>query len=524
MNLLLSFVHKDERRFCLCAAAVLCFLYFLFLFRFYLIEYYVPDFSLYGYMAASNRKSADGFSSLFIWVAGISRFMPNLVVFTCLFMLATSLFNILSFYIRCFYINVTRFVFYTVALFSTGTWYYFYGKVFYDFPFSAFTYSLCLWQMGKVILRWRQQKPFDKNWFYFFAFSGLALSWKPYNIFMLAGLLLCSLANDEIRNIVLSKAKSARMCALSFTFLAIGYVIGNFNFLVSPKETIKGIIAYKASFPFKEFLYGKAGVIWDHVNNLPFCVSIFSLTAMFLLFMVVPLISKRKRYAAVFAVMFLFFRVYIKYCSPGYTWHGLPFGIFLVTLLMFLLSEKRKFPRGAKSLLLFAVGIQLSITFGLYVPTQIKWHSATQKSIAVLENHNGEILGTVQDIVKEFDGKPFYIYQPVQRQKPMCMSPLRFRPIGLKQPYIIFDDIRDYSPLESQNFYDWEKLYKMENSVQYKTNKWTFRNCAKYLIYIVPNDFKSLVDVADVWPFEDLVLYKRVLGDGYTIYIYDTKL
>lgn len=118
--------------------------------------------------------------------------MPEMMGVLCLAMLAVSIFYLLYFYVINFYDGIRNYVVVLLATLSCGCWYYFYGKIFYDFPFSTYTYS-------------------------------------------------------------------------------IGYITGNYNLLISPKETIDGIKAYKASHPLFTRLYLAWISVWsifDHLYDL----------------------------------------------------------------------------------------------------------------------------------------------------------------------------------------------------------------------------------------------------------------
>lgn len=119
-------------------------LYFFFLLRYYLIEYYVPDFRLYFDMALEGSKAQDGFSSLFLWFAAFAASIPVFLSVFCLLLMTLSMINI-SIFINFLFKKIN--LYYCISLlvlYSCGAFYYFYGKIFYDFPFTAFTYSMCL--------------------------------------------------------------------------------------------------------------------------------------------------------------------------------------------------------------------------------------------------------------------------------------------------------------------------------------------------------------------------------------------
>ena len=81
---------------------ILCILgliYFIFLLRYYLINYYVPDFRLYFSMAFDGAKAKDGFSSLFIWIAGLSATLPKQITLFTLILMSLSMIQF-SFFIK----------------------------------------------------------------------------------------------------------------------------------------------------------------------------------------------------------------------------------------------------------------------------------------------------------------------------------------------------------------------------------------------------------------------------------------
>ena len=123
--------------------------YFCFLKGYYIRGYEVPDYFLYHSFSVENLPARDGFSSLFILIS--SQLIQNysLIHYLMLLMMTLSLaiFNFGFFrisralFLRCIFIAFN---------FSFGCWWYFYGKIYYEFPFIAFTYSL---GVEKIILR-----------------------------------------------------------------------------------------------------------------------------------------------------------------------------------------------------------------------------------------------------------------------------------------------------------------------------------------------------------------------------------
>ena len=72
------------------------------------------------------------------------------------------------------------------VLYSCCAFYYFYGKIFYDFPFSYYTYTLCLIVISTIKWDDIEQVNNKKKWYLLCGLVGFCLSWKPYNIFMIA--------------------------------------------------------------------------------------------------------------------------------------------------------------------------------------------------------------------------------------------------------------------------------------------------------------------------------------------------
>lgn len=89
---------NDERKVAFLIVCIVCIVYFLGLYQFYSIDYFVPDFRLYNSMAVVNQKAADGFSSLFIWLASLCSIMPEFMHLICLMIMSLAIFNIMLFY------------------------------------------------------------------------------------------------------------------------------------------------------------------------------------------------------------------------------------------------------------------------------------------------------------------------------------------------------------------------------------------------------------------------------------------
>lgn len=168
-------------------------LYFLLLLRFYLIEYYVPDFRAYSIWAKTGVLAHGGYSSLFIWFSAFLASMPKFMTVFSLLLLTLSIVNT-AFFIKSLFKEINLFYYICISLlYSCSVFYYFYGKIFYDFPFTAFSYSVSLLILKRLYEALENGTQPARNWFLFCGSLGLLLSWKTYNIFCVAGIVLLML-------------------------------------------------------------------------------------------------------------------------------------------------------------------------------------------------------------------------------------------------------------------------------------------------------------------------------------------
>lgn len=502
---------KDAKSIMLVLTALLAAVYFFAMLRFYLIDYYVPDFRLYQSFAAQGLKAKDGFSSLFILLAGLSGLAPKVVTVGCLLLLALSIYNIMLFYWRCFYTSWENYAIVLLITFSCGCWYYFYGKIFYDFPLSIYTFSLGLVFFSHLL---ESQRNAYAQWCVVCGLMGLCLSWKPYNIFMIAGLGLLLLAHDRGRMVLKWHFfASIRKVMGSVCAFALGYVIGNFNLLVSPRETLTGIRAYDASYSFWPFILGKNRIIWDHVNDEAFHLSVFCVVIAVTLLFVMPVLLKKVRYVFVAIFMTACLYLYITHFSPGYTWHGLPFGVFIILFAMFLLDGVKMAFDPKCVVLCFSIITQIVTCFMVYLPNEVRWHDTTQEAIHVLEENEDRIYGDTQEIIDSLGDSTFMVDIPIKRFAVFRTKALGFNAMGLHYPYVVNNNIEFVNPLEKTDYKSWKDLYK--NS-RYNGNP----NEAEYVIYIMPDCFWQMSDVANVYIYEGREIAMKVTGNGYAIYVY----
>lgn len=507
---------QDEKRAALFLLGFVCVGYLFLLFRFYQIEYYAPDLRLYVSMAQQNNKAADGFSSLFIWLASLCSMMPEFMTYLCLAMLCFSIFGFLIFYYVVLWENIQKFILVTLICLSCGVWYYFYGKLFYDIPFSVFNYSLCLLAFMKLYGN-REEREKAQPWWYLLAYLlGLLLSWKPYNVFLACGVGLLALAYDEFRREVLLSLNSAKKIGMSVLLLLAGYITGNFNLLRFPKETIEGIQAYPATYEFSKFLFGKHRILWDHVNDLPFSMTVFSVVFLVVTGIIWPVLIKKLRYLAISLFMFGALALFISNFSRGYAWHGFCYGFFVITYCLILVREtKPEVLRGCIFRILMDVTIlvQCVVNFGYYIPTQARWEKRTEEAIHVLEDNETEIFQHVTQLVDGFGDSTYTIDNAVKRYRPYAPMVLWLRPVSVGQPYIVAENMELIDPLYYMNYDGWKALCTKENYVGREED-------SDYVIFIIPNIFKNMSDVADIHKYDERPLEATIREASYTIYVY----
>ena len=146
---------------------------------------------------------------------------------------------------------------------------------------------------------------------------GFMMSWKPYNIFMISGVGLLFLAYDLFRVEIFSLLTDIKIIIISGILILAGYITGNFKLF--PKETIERIKDYQASYVFSNFMLDKHRIIWDHINDLPFSISVFSVVFLVYASIIWPIAIKKLRYLWISLFMFGALILYISRFSPGYT-------------------------------------------------------------------------------------------------------------------------------------------------------------------------------------------------------------
>lgn len=477
-------------------------IYFLFLYKYYNIEYYVPDYRLYAHFSLNNLVSKDGFSSLFLFLSGLTTIMPTFMNKLSLLLVSISMFNILNFYTKM--TNKKINIIYILLIVSIGIWYYTYGKIFYEFPFTTFTYSI-----GLIYLYQSLTNKGNKNWYIFILLMGLTLSWKPYNIFIITGLFLIILSYKRTRILFMSKI---RVIHYSMLFFLIGYIIGNYNILFYPKATIEGILAYPAQYNFIGFMITKNRIIWDHVNDMPFNISIYNIMSLVIITFIIPLLIKKYEYILSSIIIFACLYLYIEKFSPGYAWHGMPIGIYLVTLITFIMFDYKD---RIKNLLIISLIIQTIVIIGYYIPKQDEYYKETINAINMYKMEENNIYNNIENIIdKTIKDEPFIIEQSIKRYKPIMKGKNNIVYFSTKGKYIYNKNIEYIDPLQDSNYIRYKNIISKKN---YNIGK------SKYIIYVIPNNIFKLKEIFDIKSYNEYSLVNEIYGKGYTIRLYKYK-
>lgn len=502
MNRLINFA-KTKWQFLFCFLVGL--LYFIFMFRFYMIDYNVPDFRLYESFYEDHYLARDGFSTLFIWIAHFAVSAPHKLTIFCLTLLTLAFTNMLLGVSLLFGEESRKWLIGVTFSIACGCWYYFYGKIFYDFPFSAYTYSIALVLVIDLLRKLENEsinkKIINIEWLFIIIMLGFMMTWKPYNIFLLVGLWLLAINNKACAGFFWGLFKNPLQILLTFFMFIVGYIAGNYGLLVNPKETIIGIRAYAASSDFIDFLFKGKEQIWDHVNCVSFNDGILSVLSLCLVLFAVPLLLKKWTYLCISLVMILGYALYIYECSPGYLWHGLPFGLFIVSYVIFLIRDidDNSLNIVGKRLLygifIIAILCQGYNCFVHYVPKQINWHNKTQEAITVLEN-------SYEDIALAIEG---YSQQLVSTGKSVTYDNAvkRYRPCNYAG-VIKFVDPLEYMIINN----DVDKAWIVDKREVRDTD---------FVIYVVPDVMIEIDDVACSRKYEEDSMIAVTEGDGYEI-------
>lgn len=418
-------VHGDEHWVRL-LLAVSC-LYIALLLRFYLVRYDVPDYFLYHRFGREGLPAKDGFSSLFVLLATYDTRYPLVYHLVPLFCLGTALFA-LNFAFRPLpWVERTLLLGFSV---SSGIWYYFAGKVFYEFPFIALCLSL------SVAAVKAGEKRTGRGWpALALCLMGFGLSIKPFALFGVLGLLLLVAVDPRTRNLYGTRYRADWL--VGTVCFAIGYLCGNYNLLFRFTETVQGLRGYPAHSNLRTHLFDDAKLVWDHVNMASFDSGALNVVSASIILFVLPLLLRNRFYLWVNLVIATGYAVFIEKFSPGYTWHAFSFCLFIIFALAFMLAEGASL-RGTR-LLVFRgfVGVALVLqaygNFAVYLPKQVAWFDAARSAGEMLERESAHINREILALADQLDGT-FAINLTYKFTKPVRDDPKGQSPLQVGDP------------------------------------------------------------------------------------------
>jgi hypothetical protein len=380
--------------------------YVLFLSQYYYDIADIPDFFLYNYFANQGLRPVDGFSSLFMYLSQFIVANPDAFRMAALFSLATSIF-IMNYLFFKQSDSKRATILFVAFNFSCGIWYYFFGKVFHDFPFVALSASLALLAFSYVSK--------NKLMMLIFSFSlGFCLSWKPHAIFAVTGVLLLANRQFDCRTIFGEKSPYfiAFLISAFGIALLVGFVAGNFTFLSDFSGTVNGLWAYKdfiwsrtgTAGGLLEHFFSRDRLVWDHVGLPPFVDSVVNIFSFVIVLFVLPILNRDNHHLLINMFMLSAYLVFIHFFSPGWPWHSLSFGYFIILTyglaLLRSVSPNRLFTITSVA----AVILQFGSNFFSYVPTQAQWFSAAEDARATIIENASEINSNVSSLAESIDG------------------------------------------------------------------------------------------------------------------------
>ena len=387
---------------------------------FYSLPYEVPDYFKYYGFAQDHLPAKDGFSSLFITISGFLLKQYALIHLLMLFLMSSSLWILNYSFSRICGTSANRLLF-LVFTYSMGCWYYFYGKVFYEFPFIAFTFAVMIFLAKNFLVSNQKINSVNIKYLYlFFILAGFCLSWKAHALFPVVGLIcLLLICNQSIYEAFLSR----HLFTFGLLFL-FGYGIGNYNLVIDFVGTLQGIRGYKTNSNLLQFLFSDAVTSWDHVNLQSFNSAIYSVLGSFFILFIAPFFAPHaKKIISLNIVVAALFLFVMGAFLSGLTWQGFPFSLYFAALMFYLLAKVRIYSLiSLLPLFLIAVfGAQYINLFGKYLPLQHQWMQATNLSIDQLKRNQEKILSEVKSIIAK-NGPTYRIDLRLKRNWPNDFS------------------------------------------------------------------------------------------------------
>lgn len=377
--------------------------YFIFLRPFYLRAYEVPDYFEYYGMGHEQYPAMDGFSSLFIKIASYSLSHYQTLHYVMLAFLSFAI-TISNYTFISYCKNTYKRFFFLFFSFSISSWYYFDGKIFYEFPFIAFNFAILFWLIAPLFFNAPQKdSKLAINYLrLLFAclLAGLCFSWKSHALFPIFGLFGLIFIHQFK---VLIKI-SPHIIIFATLMVLLGYIAGNFHLIDEPISTIQGIKGYPGRVEVLHYLFNDERTVWDHINFFSFNTSVFNVSSAFILLFICPLALKEYKQVLLFnALITALFLIIINNMSRGYPWHGFPFSLYLLTFACFFLANLEESSKKYLGYTFFILCLALQIykLIFSYLPQQIVSYKSTEQSIEIIHNRSKLIVDTVTDIISK---------------------------------------------------------------------------------------------------------------------------
>lgn len=434
------------------------FIYFFILLPFYIKSYEVPDYFLYNNFAQMHLPAKDGFSSLFILISNLLIEHSFFIQFLMLTFMTISLYLLLK-QNKLINSGILK-ISYMIFIISLGSFWYFYGKIFYEFPFICLLFGIIVNLTIKKI----------KYLLLTFFLAGFCLSFKPYAIFILFPyFFILIIYKPKLLNFLIKKIP-----ILFPSFLA-GYLLGNFNILFDFNKTITGIRAYSSSSDILTHLFYnyKNKLLWDNVINFSFNTGICNIfTSVFILFILPCLIkNKIKIYLLILNVLTaILYLIFIKYFSFGYIWHGFCISLYFISILALTFIYKSKnMNLKIKKIILFVCVIQMINNYIIYLPQEIIKFIKTDIAYKALDKNKEEITKTILKNIGQND--KFGLVYNLQRR-------------DIKTGKYILETAKNFKEVQGQTG------NKETNNIIFFTEYENYTRKQKYLplVYLIPSD------------------------------------
>jgi hypothetical protein len=85
---------------------------------------------------------------------------------------------------------------------------------------------------------------------------------------------------------------------------------------------------------------------------------------------------------------------------------------------------------------------------------------------------------------------------------------IEFKEINKERLYIVPDNIHFATALEVGDYFTWNGVFEDQDT------------SSEYIVWIVPNVFKTMADVAKIHLYDDLETVSSIIRSDYSIYLY----